>query len=291
MTFGNGHLLSIHDLSARDVADVIELGRAMKLNPGAYRKVLDGQTLAMIFMKSSTRTRVSFEVGMYQLGGSALFLRVLSRYVDGIMARTFDHADVTGLAEHGSVPVINGLTDLLHPCQALADLMTMTEVLGGLAGKTLAYIGDGNNMAHSLMFAASKAGMHFVCVSPQGYAMEPAMVELGIEDAQAAGTDLIQSEDMADAAGAHVIYTDVWASMGQEEEQSIRLQDFSGYTVDRRVMEQAAPGAIFMHCLPAHRGEEVSAEVCDGPSSVIFDQAENRLHAQKAIMAKLMGDL
>jgi len=308
MAFGNGHLLSINDLTAEEVKAVVDLGIAMKADPDAYRSTLAGQTLGMIFMKSSTRTRVSFEVGIYQLGGTGLFLssrdiqlnrgepisdtaQVLSRYVDGIMARVFDHSDVEDLAEYGSIPVINGLTDLLHPCQGLADLMTITEVFGDPTGKKFVYVGDGNNMAHSLMFMCSKAGMDFVCISPQGYAMEPEMVELGIEDAQAAGTQMIQSESMEDIEGAHIVYTDVWASMGQEEEQSIRLQDFADFTVDAAAMSRADKDAVFMHCLPAHRGEEVSAEVCDGPQSIIFDQAENRLHAQKAIMAKLMGDL
>ncbi len=306
--FGNGHLLSINDLTTDEVRSIVELGIAMKADPAAYRSVCAGKTLGMIFMKSSTRTRVSFEVGIYQLGGVGIFLssrdiqlnrgepvsdtaQVLSRYVDGIMARTFAHSDVEDLADHGSVPIINGLTDLLHPCQALADLMTISEVFGDPRGRTLAYVGDGNNMAHSLMFAASKAGMNFTCISPPGYAMEPEMVHLGVEDAQLAGTSMIQSESIEDVAGAHVVYTDVWASMGQEGEQSIRLQDFADFTVDAMVMEAAADDAIFMHCLPAHRGEEVSADVCDGPRSVIFDQAENRLHAQKAIMGKLMGNL
>ncbi len=175
--------------------------------------------------------------------------------------------------------------------QALADLMTITEVFGDPKGRTLAYVGDGNNMAHSLMFAASKVGMHFVCISPEGYAMEPEMVDDGIEDAQAAQTNMIQSENIKDVAGADVVYTDVWASMGQENEQSMRVQDFADYSVNSHVMSWAADDAIFMHCLPAHRGEEVSEDVCDGRQSVIFDQAENRLHAQKAIMAMLMGDL
>lgn len=306
MAFGNGHLVSINDLTAAEVKGIVDLGIAMKADPDAYRTALAGKTLAMIFMKSSTRTRVSFEVGIYQLGGIGLFLssrdvqlnrgepisdtaKVLGRYVDGIMARTFAHSDVTDLAKYGSVPVINGLTDLTHPCQALADVMTITEKFGDPAGRTMAYVGDGNNMAHSLMFAASKVGMNFVCIAPQGYAMEPEIVELGIKDAQAAGTSMIQSEDIADAEGADVIYTDVWASMGQEEEQSMRVQDFAGFTVDGPMMRRAAKDAIFMHCLPAHRGEEVSAEVCDGDQSIIFDQAENRLHAQKAVMATLMG--
>lgn len=301
------HLVSIHDLSAAEVADLLDLAADIKARPEAYRSALAGKTLGMIFQKSSTRTRVSFEVGVYQLGGIGLFLsardiqlgrgeplsdtaQVLSRYLDGIMARTFAHSDVTELAEHGTIPVINGLTDLLHPCQGLADLLSMREVLGDLAGKKLAYVGDGNNMAHSLMFAASKVGMHFACAAPEGYWMKPEMVALGQADADAAGTELVQTTDPAEAAaGAHIVYTDVWASMGQEAEQEKRVRDFAGFMVDAGLMAKADPQARFMHCLPAHRGEEVSAEVCDGPQSIIYDQAENRLHLQKAVMVRLMG--
>jgi ornithine carbamoyltransferase len=300
------HLISVHDLSAAEVADLVDLGAEVKARPADYRQALAGKTLAMIFMKSSTRTRVSFEVGIFQLGGSGLFLgakdlqlgrgepisdtaQVLSRYVDGNMARTFAHSDVTGLAQYASVPVINGLTDLLHPCQALADLLTIQERFGTLAGLKLAYVGDGNNVAHSLMFAAAKAGMDFVCVRPEGYPMDPAMADLGRADAAAAGTEMRETPDLEGVDGAHVVYTDVWASMGQEAEQQMRLQDFAGYQVDARLMARAADDAIFMHCLPAHRGEEVSIEVADGEQSVIFDQAENRMHVQKAIMLRLMA--
>jgi ornithine carbamoyltransferase len=301
-------LVSIHDLSRKEVADITALGAMVKANPEAYRDALAGKTLGMIFQKSSTRTRVSFQVGIYQLGGSGLFLsskdiqlgrgeplsdtaQVLSRYMDGIMARTFAHSDVTTLATYASIPVINGLTDLLHPCQALADVLTVREHFGHCDGLKMAYIGDGNNMAHSLMFAASKAGMDFACAAPEGYWMDPEVVALGQSDADAAHTALLQTTDIAEAvAGADVIYTDVWASMGQEDEAKKRIRDFAGFCVDKGVMAQAAPKAIFLHCLPAHRGEEVSAEVCDGPQSIIFEQAENRLHAQKAIMLRLMGE-
>ena len=300
-------LVSIHDLTRQEVADLTALGAMVKANPEAYRDTLAGKTLGMIFQKSSTRTRVSFQVGVYQLGGTGLFLsskdiqlgrgeplsdtaQVLSRYIDGIMARTFAHSDVTTLAEYASIPVINGLTDLLHPCQALADILTIREHFGHCDGLKMAYIGDGNNMAHSLMFAASKAGMDFACAAPEGYWMDRDVVALGQADADEASTALLETTSIAEAvAGADVIYTDVWASMGQEDEAKQRIKDFEGFCVDASVMAQANPKAIFLHCLPAHRGEEVSAEVCDGPQSIIFEQAENRLHAQKAIMIKLMG--
>ena len=299
-------LLSVRDLSSEEVTELVAKAIHMKAEPDAYRNALAGKVLGMIFMKSSTRTRVSFETGIFQMGGMGLFLssrdiqigrgepisdtaQVLSRYIDGIMARVFDHQDVVDLAQYGSIPVINGLTDLLHPCQALADLQTIHERFGKTKGLTMAYVGDGNNMAHSLMFAASKAGMNFVCVGPEGYEMDSTMVELGQKDANEAGTTLICTPDKGAVEGAHVVYSDVWASMGQEDEQQIRLRDFNGYIVDDRLMALADNDAVFMHCLPAHRGEEVSAEVCDGPQSIIFDQAENRLHMQKAIMHKLMA--
>ena len=300
------HMISVHDLTKPDVSELIALATDMKAAPDNYRQRLAGQTLAMIFMKSSTRTRVSFEVGIYQLGGTGLFLSsrdiqlnrgepisdtaaVLSRYVDGIMARTYAHQDVVDLARYGTVPVINGLTDRLHPCQALADLLSVHEHFGKTEGLTMAYVGDGNNMAHSLMFAASKAGMNFVCVSPDGYFMDEAVMELGRKDAAEAGTHLTMTADLDAVAGVDVVYTDVWASMGQEEEQQKRLKAFAGYQVDASLMARADSSAIFMHCLPAHRGEEVSAEVCDSQQSIIFDQAENRLHMQKAIMYSLMA--
>ena len=303
------HLVSIHDLSADELAGLLTLAADVKANPEAHRTALAGQTLAMVFQKASTRTRVSFEVGIYQLGGIGLFLgardiqlhrgepisdtaQVLSRYVDGIMARTYAHQDVVDLATYGTVPVINGLTDLLHPCQAVADLQTVQERFGALAGLKLAYVGDGNNMAHSLMLACAKAGMGFACAAPEGYWMDPDVVALGVADAAACGAPApVQTTSPAEAvAGAHVVYSDVWASMGQEAEAAARRIAFDGYIVDDALMDQAHGDAVFMHCLPAHRGEEVSAEVCDGPRSIIFDQAENRLHAQKAIMLRLMGD-
>ncbi len=301
------HLISIHDLSASQVAGLFRLAADVKKNPGKYATALSGKTLGMIFEKSSTRTRVSFEVGMFQMGGHALFLssrdiqlgrgepisdtaKVLSRYVSGIMARTFAHQTVTDLAKYGSVPVINGLTDDLHPCQGLTDYFTLSEIFGDLRGKKIAYVGDGNNMAHSLMFGAAKCGMNISIASPLGYKVQEKYLAQARADAQAAGTTIELTEDPRQAVvDADCVTTDVWASMGQESEAAIRLQAFEGYEVDASMMALAKKDAVFLHCLPAHRGEEVSAEVCDGPQSRIFDQAENRLHTQKAILLWLMG--
>jgi ornithine carbamoyltransferase len=302
------HFLSLHDVSSDELNRLLELADELKRAPRGFAHALDRKTLAMVFLKASTRTRVSFEVGMWQLGGTALFLssrdvqlhrgepisdtaKVLSRYVDGIMARVFGHQDVLDLARFGTVPVINGLTDLLHPCQALADLQTIRERFGRTRGLKMAYIGDGNNMAHSLMFACAKAGMDFACAAPAGYTMDRNIVALAQADAAAAGTQIVETDDpLVAAQGAHVVYTDVWASMGQEDEAAARVKAFAGFEVDDRVMAQADGESVFMHCLPAHRGEEVSAAVCDGPRSIIFDQAENRLHAQKAVLVTLLGD-
>jgi ornithine carbamoyltransferase len=301
------HLISIHELSASEVAGLFRLSAEVKAQPRRRAAALAGKSLGMIFEKSSTRTRVSFEVGMVQLGGHALFLssrdiqlgrgepiadtaRVLSRYVDGIMARTFAHQTVVDLARFGSVPVINGLTDDLHPCQALADYFTLGEVFGELRERKIAYVGDGNNMAHSLMFGAARVGMDIAVASPAAYTVKPRYVELARQDAAAAGTSIVLTEDPREAvAGASAVYTDVWASMGQEAEARERLAAFRGYQVDAELMAAARPEAVFLHCLPAHRGEEVAAEVADGPQSRIFDEAENRLHVQKAILLWLLG--
>jgi ornithine carbamoyltransferase len=300
--------IEIHDYTADEVREIFEIARDMKAKPSKFKDALQGQTLAMIFEKSSTRTRVSFEVGMFQLGGHALFLssrdiqigrgepiydtaKVLSRYVDGIMARTFAHKTVTDLAEYATVPVINGLTDLSHPCQAMTDYFTAWEKLGDLKGRKIAYVGDGNNMAHSLMFGAPKVGMDIAVATPAGYAPDPAVVAVAEADAQSARTKMVVTTRMDEAvAGADVVETDVWASMGQEAEAEKRRKDFSGWMVDDQLMAKARKEAIFMHCLPAHRGEEVSAGVIDSPRSVIYDEAENRLHIQKAIMYVLMKD-
>ena len=306
-TGAHHHLISIHDLTAGQVERLLALAAEVKANPERFATALAGKTLAMIFQKSSTRTRVSFEAGMFQLGGHALFLsardiqigrgepisdtaQVLSRYCDGVMARTFAHQDVVDLARFGTVPVINGLTDDLHPCQALADYFTLREVFGDLGGRKIAYVGDGNNMAHSLLFGAAKVGMDVAVASPPAYRVKPAYVEPARADAAAAGTRIDLGDDPAAAvAGASCVYTDVWASMGQEAEAQERLAAFAGFTVDQALMARARPEAVFLHCLPAHRGEEVAAAVADGPQSRIFDQAENRLHVQKAILLWLLG--
>lgn len=294
--------LSNTDLSRAQNDQLLQLASDMK--SGKYRdKPLAGKTLGMVFAKSSTRTRVSFEAGTYQLGGHALFLssrdiqlgrgepirdtaRVLSRYLDGIMIRTFAQDDVIELAKFARIPIINGLTDLLHPCQLLADLLTVKENFGTLEGKVVAWIGDGNNMANSWIECAGMYGFELRLACPEGY--EP---NHEIFEANSRKTRLLITELPEEAVhGAHVINTDVFASMGQEEEAEIRLQAFKGYCVDAKLMKMADPNAIFLHCLPAHRGEEVSEEVLEGPQSRVWDQAENRLHAQKALMAVLMGN-
>jgi ornithine carbamoyltransferase len=262
----------------------------------------------MIFQKPSTRTRVSFEVGMFQLGGSALFLgadsiqihrgetiadtaKVLSRYVDGIMARVFAHQDVVDLARHGSVPVINGLSDQLHPCQALADFFTLLERRGKLDGAKLAYVGDGNNVCHALMLGAVKLGVAMSVAAPAGYQPNPLILKSALRDAQKEGTPppVVTTDPLEAVRGADVVYTDVWTSMGQEAESAARVKAFHGFMVTPKMMAAAAKDAVFMHCLPAHRGEEVAAEVVDGPQSVVFDEAENRLHVQKALLMLLLG--
>jgi ornithine carbamoyltransferase len=295
-------LLAITDLSREEIVRLFDLAQRMKA--GDYRETpLAGRTLAMIFAKSSTRTRVSFEVGTYQLGGHALFLssrdiqlgrgepiadtaRVLSRYVDGIMIRTFDHAEVEELAREASVPVINGLTDLSHPCQVLADLFTLREAFGTWEGKRVAWVGDGNNMANSWLEAAAVLGFELRLACPEGFEPDRAR----FEEAKARGACVTVTEVPEEAAqGAHVVNTDVWASMGQESEAEARRNAFKGYTVDEALMRLADPRAIFLHCLPAHRGEEVTAAVIEGPQSRVWDEAENRLHVQKALLATLLG--
>jgi ornithine carbamoyltransferase len=293
--------LKISDLSASEVSDLYENAAAMK--SGEYTdRPLEGKTLALIFAKSSTRTRVSFEVGTYQLGGHGLFLssqdmqlgrgetisdtaNVLSRYVHGIMIRTFAHSDVEELAEYASTPVINGLTDLLHPCQLLADMFTVWEEFGDWEDKIVAWVGDGNNMANSWLNAAALLGFELRLACPEGYEPNHDI----FENAKAAATVSIFEDPDEAVRDAHVVTTDVWASMGQEADAEARKLAFKGYQVDTELMALADDDAIFLHCLPAHRGEEVAAEVIDGPQSRVFDQAENRMHVQKALVAKLLG--
>jgi ornithine carbamoyltransferase len=293
--------LAIPDFSRAELNRLFELAESMR--SGAYtKKPLAGKSLAMIFLKASTRTRVSFEAGTWQLGGHALFLssrdvqigrgepipdtaRVLSRYVDGIMIRTFAHADLEQLAQYSRVPVINGLTDLLHPCQVLADVLTVRQQLGTYEGKKVAWVGDGNNMANSWINAAYRLGFELSLACPEGYDPDAAI----LSRAQRGGNVTLVRDPNEAVSGAHVVNTDVWASMGQEAEQQEREKAFAGFTVNAALMKRASPDAIFLHCLPAHRGEEVTAEVIDGPQSHVWDEAENRLHIQKAIMAALIG--
>ncbi|RCW73081.1 ornithine carbamoyltransferase [Saliterribacillus persicus] len=299
--------LTLADYSKAEISYLLELSKRIKQKRknGEIYEPLKGKTLGMIFEKSSTRTRVSFEAGIYQLGGTGLFLssndiqigrgelisdtaKVLSGYLDGIMIRTFAQKDVEDLAENASIPVINGLTDVYHPCQVLADLQTIQEVKGSLEGLKLAYIGDGNNMAHSLMIGAAKMGIDVAIAAPKEYQPLNAVTELATGFAE--NSQVVVTEDVVEAvANADVIYSDVWASMGQEAEQAKREKAFATYQVNKELFSHANKDAIFMHCLPAHRGEEVTADIIDGPQSVVFQEAENRLHAQKALMVALMG--
>jgi ornithine carbamoyltransferase len=298
---GKRDFLSFSDVSRAECQAILDL--ALRMKSGGYSdRPLTGQTLALIFAKSSTRTRVSFEVGARQLGADALFLstndiqlgrgepirdtaRVLSRYVDGIMIRTFAQSDVEELARFASIPIINGLTDLLHPCQLLADLLTVLEEFGSLDRRIVAWIGDGNNMANSWIEAAGLFGFELRLACPEGY--EP---NRDIFEANAKRTRLVMTEDPVEAvAGAHVVNTDVWASMGQESEAEARREAFVGYCVDDQLLAAASPDAVVLHCLPAHRGEEISEAVLEGPRSRVWNEAENRLHAQKALLATLMG--
>lgn len=302
-------LLELNDYSPEEITYLIDLAIELKRkqkNGEVYQPLL-GKTIGLIFEKSSTRTRVSFEVGMYQLGGHALFLskndiqlgrgetvgdtaQVMSRYLDGIMIRTFGHDKVEDLARYASVPVINGLSDLAHPCQVLADYQTVYEHKGKLKGLKLAYIGDGNNMAHSLLIGGAKLGVHVSIAGPEGYGPDEAVVAEAREIAKETGSVITVTRSPQEAVqDADVIYTDVWASMGFEAEQLAREAAFKDYQVNEELVKGAKSDYLFLHCLPAHREEEVSTGVIDGPNSVIFDQAENRLHAQKALMAALMG--
>lgn len=299
------HFLRLTDYSREDLLDLLDLAADLKARQarGEPHRVLEGKTLAMLFEKSSTRTRVSFEVGMFQLGGHALFLsprdtqigrgepvrdtaRVLSRYVDALMVRTYSQELVEELARWGTAPVINGLTDLLHPCQILADLLTIRERRDTLSGLRVAWVGDGNNVAHSWINAARVLGFSLRLACPEGYEPDEQILAPALE----AGADVAVVRSPLEAAtAAHAVTTDVWASMGQEKEREARAKAFAGYLVDEDVMNAADPGALFLHCLPAHRGEEVTEEVLEGPRSAVWDEAENRLHAQKAVLVRLIG--
>ncbi len=299
------HLLKLMDLTPAEISDILNTADQLKYEKknGVQHHLLAGKTLGMIFQKSSTRTRVSFEAGMYQLGGSALFLsshdlqigrgepvedtaRVLSRYLDGIMIRTYEQSEVEALAEYGSIPIINGLTDYAHPCQVLADLMTIREYKGTLRGNKLCFIGDGNNMANSLIVGGIKTGMAVSIACPAHYKPDAAIMKWAAENG-----DFTCTEDVyAAAQNADVLYTDVWASMGQEGEAAQRMLAFKGYQINESVLKAAHTGAMVLHCLPAHRGEEITAETFESHAGEIFDEAENRLHAQKAVLVKLMAN-
>ncbi|HSL87938.1 MAG TPA: ornithine carbamoyltransferase [Ignavibacteriaceae bacterium] len=302
------NLISIADLSIEEIYQIFDVSKSLKekLYTGEPHKYLEGKTLGMIFTKRSTRTRVSFETGIYQLGGIGMYFgpndlqlgtsesisdtaKVLGRYLDGIMIRTFDHQDVVDLGKYAGIPVINGLTDLLHPCQVLTDLFTVLEKKRVLKGLKLAYIGDGNNMAHSLLNGCSKVGMNIAIASPSGYKPIKDIVENAKKFAKYMGSKIeITDDPVAAVKNADIVYTDVWASMGQEQEAQERKKKFARYQVNPKLVKNAKSDYLFMHCLPAHRGEEVVNEVADSPNSVIFDEAENRLHVQKAIMALVM---
>lgn len=305
------HLLCLNDWTSEEIIHVLDLADKLKYenkNGIRHDHHLKGKTMGMIFSKSSTRTRVSFEVGMQQLGGYALFLssadiqlgrgetvhdtaKTLSRYLDGIMIRTFKQQDVEDLAKYGSIPIINGLTDELHPCQILADLQTIREKKGAVKGLKLAYVGDGNNVAHSLLLGCAKTGMNISVASPEGYACSKKYTDIAFQIAKSTGSSIELTPDPKQAVlNADVVYTDTWVSMGMEKEKEERSAIFAPYQVNSSLLASAKPDVIFMHCLPAYRGYEVTEEIIDGPSSVIFDEAENRLHAQKAVMVTLMGD-
>lgn len=305
------HLVCLKDWTSEEITDVLDLADKLKYenkNRISHNHYLRGKTLGMIFSKSSTRTRVSFEVGMHQLGGYALFLssadiqigrgesiydtaKTLSRYLDGIMIRTFSQKDVEDLASYGDIPVINGLTDELHPCQILADLMTIREKKGKLKGLKLCYVGDGNNVAHSLLIGCAKTGMDISVATPEEYSCMDKYVDIALGIAGSTGSKVEIFTDPKEAIkDSDVVYTDTWVSMGMENEKEQRIKKFSPYQVNKALFSMAKPDAIFMHCLPAYRGYEVTEDIIDGQNSVVFDEAENRLHAQKAVLVKLLAD-
>jgi len=299
--------ITLADFTAAELYEFINIAKEIKKKPNSFKNTLKGKTLAMIFQKPSTRTRVSFEVAMYQLGGLALFLssselqlgrgetisdtaRVLSRYVDAIVARTYSHNDIIELAKFSTIPVINGLSDLLHPCQALADFFTVMEKKKYFQGIKFSYIGDGNNVCHSLLIGASILGINISVATPQNYNPSEEIINIAKKNAKESGASIEITNNPEEAAtAADVIYTDVWVSMGQEKERDKKLKAFEGFQINKKLFSLAKSDAIFMHCLPAHRGEEVSEDIIDSENSIIFDQAENRLHIQKAILVKLIS--
>jgi ornithine carbamoyltransferase len=300
-------LISIRELSLQEIKEIFSLTAAIKKNPEKFSHVLKAKTLALIFEKPSNRTYVSFQVGMYELGGNSIYLgpehiklgirevipdvaRTLSRYVDGIVLRTFGHQNILDMAKYATVPVINGLSDLSHPCQALADIFTIKEKFGRFKHITLAYVGDGNNVCHSLLYACAKLGINMNVATPKGYEPNAEVVKKAASQAQESGADIHLFYEPGKALNpADVIYTDVWASMGQEKEAKKRKRDFKNFQVNKKLTSLAKKNCLVMHCLPAHRGEEISDDVIDGKNSIVFDQAENRLHVQKAILVKLLS--
>lgn len=298
--------LAIAELETSDILELFDLVSKMKEHPGKYRTSCQGKVLGMLFKKPSTRTRVSFEVGIYQLGGKALLMRpdelqlgrgetipdtarVLSRYVDAMMIRTFDHKEIVEFARHATIPTINGLTDYLHPCQGLTDYFTMWEKVGDLSGLKVTYLGDGNNVAHSLIFGAAKLGVHLTIACPRGYEPDAGVLQQAMGECRVNGANIdVVSDPVEGVKGARVVYTDVWASMGQESEEKVRRRTFQPFQADADLLSHAAPNWLFMHCLPAHRGDEVSDDIADHAQSIIFDQAENRLHVQKGILHNLL---
>lgn len=300
--------ISIKDLSVQEIEDIFSLTDKLKKDKSKFGRALAGKTLALIFQKPSNRTRVSFEVGMYQLGGYSIYLspqelnlgiretikdvaKTLSRYVDGIVIRTFAHRDVIELAKYATIPVINGLSDLMHPCQALSDIYSIKEKLKNVKGKTLSYIGDGNNVCNSLLYACAKCGLNMKVACPKRYAPDRLALKEAKKIAKSKGSfiDLFNSPTEA-VKDTDIIYTDVWASMGQEKEVKIRRKIFKDFQVNTKLVNLAKKGALVMHCLPAHRGEEITDKVMDSKNSIVFDQAENRLHVQKAILIRLLGN-
>ncbi len=300
-------LLSLKDLTREEIFKILDLAEKVKKDKSYANDLLAGQSIGLVFQKPSNRTRTSFDVGIYQLGGHCLYLgpdqinlgirettsdvaKTLSRYLDGIVSRTFTHQDVADLAKHSTVPVINGLCDLYHPCQGLTDIFSIQEKFGKLEGLTMAYVGDGNNVCHSLMLACAKVGMHLNIATPTGYEPQKELIDLANQYAQDTQSKIVISSDSKKMVkGADVIYSDVWVSMGQEDEATQKLKDFASFQINEELTALAKKDYIFMHCLPAHRGQEVTTEVIDGKNSIIFDQAENRLHTQKAILIFLMS--
>jgi ornithine carbamoyltransferase len=301
-------LLSLQDLTNAEVLDLMELTEQLKQDNYQLNNQLKGKTIALVFQKPSNRTRVSFEVGIFQLGGNCLYLgpseinlgvresiadvsKTLSRYLDGIVARTFTHQDVVDMAKYASVPIINGLSDLFHPCQALTDIFSIKEKFGKMQGLTLAFVGDGNNVCHSLMLGCAKVGIHMRVATPPQYEPQKNIMDIARGYAKETGAKITVMNSAQDAVKkADVIYSDVWVSMGQEEESEKRLKDFTGYQINEELVKSAGKDYVFMHCLPAHRGQEVTAGIIDGEHSIVFDQAENRLHTQKAILISLLGN-